>query len=91
MLNQFIGFTNIFVSDVDSLSKYLHNKGIGTRRFFYPLHLQPCYRSFSQDLNSDNFKNSLKIYNTALSLPSLYSLSDDDQEYIIEKIKQYYE
>jgi len=84
-------FTNIFVSDVDDLSKYLYDNKIGTRRFFYPLHLQPCYQHFSQDLNSDNFKNSFKSYNTALSLPSLYSLSDDNQDYIIEKIKRYYE
>jgi len=84
-------FTNIFVDDVDNLANFLKEKGIGTRRFFYPLHLQPCYKEFSQDLSSKNFKNSIKSYNTALSLPSLYSLSDDDQEYIINTIKEYYE
>ena len=70
---------------------FLKEKGIGTRRFFYPLHLQPCYSDFSQDLNSENFKNSLKSYNTALSLPSLYSLTNEDQKYIIKTIKSYYE
>ncbi|MED5475176.1 MAG: DegT/DnrJ/EryC1/StrS family aminotransferase [Candidatus Neomarinimicrobiota bacterium] len=84
-------FTNIFINDVDHLSKFLKEKGIGTRRFFYPLHLQPCYSDFSQDLNSENFKNSLKSYNTALSLPSLYSLTNEDQKYIIKTIKSYYE
>ena len=51
------------------------------------MHLQPCYQHFSQDLNSDNFKNSFKSYKRGLSLPSLYALSDNDQDYIIEKIK----
>ena len=84
-------FTNIFVDDVDNLANFLKEKGIGTRRFFYPLHLQPCYQEFSQDLSSTNFKNSFNSYNTALSLPSLYSLCEDDQEYIINTIKEYYE
>ena len=73
-------FTNIFVNDVDNLANFLKERGIGSRRFFYPLHLQPCYQDFSQDLRSKNFKNSFNSYNTALSLPSLYSLSEDDIE-----------
>lgn len=84
-------FTNIFIDDVENLSSFLKEKGIGTRRFFYPLHLQPCYQEFSQDLNTKYFKNSFNSYNTALSLPSLYSLSEEDQEYIIKTIKEYYE
>lgn len=84
-------FTNIFIDDVENLSSFLKEKGIGTRRFFYPLHLQPCYQEFSQDLNTKYFKNSFNSYNTALSLPSLYSLSEDEQEYIIKTIKEYYE
>ena len=84
-------FTNIFVNDVDNLANFLKERGIGSRRFFYPLHLQPCYQDFSQDLRSTNFKNSFNSYNTALSLPSLYSLSEDDQDYVIDTIKEYYE
>lgn len=84
-------FTNIFVNDVDNLANFLKERGIGSRRFFYPLHLQPCYQDFSQDLRSKNFKNSFNSYNTALSLPSLYSLSEDDQDYVIDTIKEYYE
>tara|TARA_Y100001970_G_scaffold197305_1_gene240034 strand:+ start:22249 stop:23376 length:1128 start_codon:yes stop_codon:yes gene_type:complete len=84
-------FTNIFVDDVDDLADFLKEKGIGTRRFFYPLHLQPCYQDFKQDLNTENFKNSFHSFNTALSLPSLYSLSEKDQDYIIDTIKKYYE
>ena len=80
-----------FVDDVDDLADFLKEKGIGTRRFFYPLHLQPCYQDFKQDLNTENFKNSFHSFNTALSLPSLYSLSEKDQDYIIDTIKKYYE
>ena len=36
-------FTNILVPDPEKLSSFLQERGIQTRRFFYPLHLQPCF------------------------------------------------
>jgi len=38
-------FTSFLSDDVDELSKYLLESDIQTRRFFYPLHLQPCYKN----------------------------------------------
>jgi len=37
-------FTSFLSDDTDELAKFLLENGIQTRRFFYPLHLQPCYK-----------------------------------------------
>ena len=44
-------FTSIQTKYRDRLSEYLLNKGIQTRKFFYPLNLQPCYK----DMNFGSF------------------------------------
>jgi perosamine synthetase len=80
-------FTSIFVEEPNQLSNFLLEKGIGSRRFFLPLHLQPCYES---RLFSNSFEVSVDIYNHALSLPSSYILEDSQISYVIESIKEYF-
>ncbi|HEC66311.1 MAG TPA: DegT/DnrJ/EryC1/StrS family aminotransferase [bacterium] len=79
-------FTNIYFEDAEGFSTYLKNHNIGTRRFFYPLHIQPCYAY----LSANKCEESLRTYNTGVSLPSSYTLTDSDLKYICETIKNYF-
>jgi perosamine synthetase len=81
-------FTSIFVEDANPLADYLLKNGIQTRRFFYPLHLQPCYKNF--DINRNAFPVSEKIYRTGLSLPSSFNLKETELQSVIKSIKEYY-
>jgi len=74
----------VLVDDPEGLSIYLEEKGIGTKRVFYPLHRQPCYNT-GQDLPVAD-----DIYEHGLSLPSSARLSHGDIEYVCERIKEYY-
>ena len=77
-------FINILVEDPAALQKYLHQKGIGSRRFFYPINKQPCY-----NLPGD-FPNSEYAYEHGLSLPSAAMLDMDIVQHICQEIKNFY-
>jgi perosamine synthetase len=81
-------FTSIIIEEAESLENFLLKKGIQTRRFFYPLHLQPCYKNF--DSSQFDYPVSEKLYNTGLSLPSSFNLKETELLYTIEAIKEYY-
>lgn len=78
-------FTSILVKDPEALADFLRERGIGTRRFFYPVHRQPCY-----SINED-FPNSEWAYQHGISLPSSYSLGDDQISHVSKNIIEYYE
>jgi len=81
-------FTSILTDKRDELIKFLNKKNIQTRLFFYPIHLQPCYNKNIVDIRQ--CKNSLAAFNTGVSLPSAYSLTQEQQEYIINCIKEFF-
>lgn len=81
-------FTSFLSDDVDAISKSLLENGIQTRRFFYPLHFQPCFNDLKN--NKQTFEISEKIYGQGISLPSSYNLSVEDQNFVIRKIKEFY-
>jgi len=84
-------FTSFLSEEVEELSRYLLDNGIQTRRFFYPLHLQPCYRNngmFRPDGN--DFPVSEAIYRRGISLPSSYTLKDEERELVVRKIEEFY-
>ena len=64
----------------------LAEQGIGTRPFFYPMHLQPVLQIGSQSEN--NFPNSEKITKYGLYLPSGLNLDESLVEKISKLIKQ---
>lgn len=72
---------NILLDDPQSLSTFLNDNEIGSRGFFYPLHMQPCY-----NVNGE-FPNAVRAYQRGLSLPSSVTLTEDQILYICEKIK----
>ncbi len=85
-------FTSFLSDDTDKLAKFLRERNIQTRRFFYPLHLQPCYadKKIIQNID-DDFSISERIYKQAISLPSSYNLSDEQQNLVIKGISGFYE
>lgn len=81
-------FNSIKCSDIEKLQAYLKKELIQTRRIFYPLHMQPCYKDF---LNvRDDFKNSKFIFNNFLSLPSSFSLKKFQLKRIASRINSFY-
>jgi perosamine synthetase len=75
---------NILVDDPEALSTFLNENGIGSRRFFFPLHQQPCYNVKGE------FPNSVNAYKRGLSLPSSVKLTEEEIKYIADKIKKFY-
>lgn len=73
----------ILVDDPDQLSNYLDEQHIGTKRVFYPLHMQPCYNTGGE------YPATEYIYNRGLALPSSANLTEEQIEYVCEKIKGY--
>ena len=47
--------------------------------------MQPKYKQLGAIVNE--FPNAIKYYNQALSIPLFYSLQDEEQEHIINTIK----
>lgn len=84
-------FTSFLCEDPDSLSSFLRGQNVQTRRFFLPLHQQPCYadRKYIRAAY-DDFRISESIYRHGISLPSSYSLTEDDQSHVIEQIRRFY-
>jgi perosamine synthetase len=84
-------FTSFLCEDPDALSSFLRRQNIQTRRFFCPLHLQPCYadRKHVRIIDED-FRVSERIYQQGISLPSAYSLTPERQSFVIDKIQCFY-
>lgn len=74
----------IQVPDRKGLYDFLHENGIYAQVHYVPLHLMPYYRQFG------NKPGDLPVvedyYKHCLSLPMFPTLTDEEQEYIIEKI-----
>lgn len=80
---------NILVDSPESLGNFLEKQGIGTRRFFYPLHKQPCFNR-ENSIVRDELKNSCMVFEKGLSLPSGVSLSLDEIEFVCDCIKKFF-
>jgi len=84
-------FTSFLCHDPEALSSFLRAQNIQSRRFFLPLHQQPCYADGKHiRVTGSDFTISESIYRQGISLPSSYSLTDEDQSYVIEQIQRFY-
>jgi perosamine synthetase len=84
-------FTSFLCEAPDMLSAFLRRYNIQTRRFFCPLHLQPCYADRKHvRIPDEDFRVSERIYRQGISLPSAYSLTVEDQAFVIETIQRFY-
>lgn len=86
-------FTSFFSNESEDLGAWLLARHIQTRRFFYPLHRQPCYQKEPAIAltNPGPFPVSEDAYRRGLSLPSSYLLTKDQQETVIKQIRTFYE
>ncbi len=82
-------FTSFLTEKNEDLTKYLKKKGIQTRKFFYPLHRQPCYND-NNLVKFTNCPNSVKAYQMGISLPSSYNLSKANQDKVISEIISFF-
>ena len=80
---------NILVSNPGELKRYLESNGIGSRGFFFPLHMQPCYSKLNQ-VRPNAFPGASYAYEHGLSLPSSAMLTEEQIKYICNTIRRFY-
>ncbi len=76
-------FTNVFCDDAAAVSAALAAQGVQSRRFFLPLHMQPCYRN----LPPADCPQSRRLYETGLSLPSGCTLTERELDRVCRAIE----
>lgn len=70
------------------LEKYLNEAGIGTNKHYpIPIHLQECYENLG--FNKGDYPVAEKISETELSIPMYYGMTDEEVDYVIEKINKF--
>jgi perosamine synthetase len=74
---------NIMVDSPEALLTYLGEVGIGCRRFFLPIHRQPCYGL------PGRYPNSERAFERGLSLPSSPLLTEDLIRYVCSQIAEF--
>lgn len=65
----------------------MSKRGIGTSVHFIPLHLQPYWRDRYQ-LKEEHYPNATQYFKGAVSLPLYTKMSNDDQTYVIQAVKE---
>lgn len=72
----------------DELESYLKENGIGTNKHYpIPMHLQECYKDLGY--KKGDFPIAEEISETELSLPMYYGMTDEEIQYVIEKINDF--
>lgn len=82
----------IFVENArirQDLERYLNEKGIGTKRYFYPS--VPEMGSFRGESHLwGGYRTAKLLSQTCLSLPLYPALTDEEQEYVIHTIRSFF-
>ena len=73
----------------DDIFKLLRENGIGVNVHYIPVHTQPYYQKLG--FNWGDFPNAETYSRRAISLPVYPALSRDNQSFVIETIKQFYD
>lgn len=71
----------------DSLTKKLSEKGIGTRPFFYPMHLQPVLNQMGLFVG-EKYPNAEHLHNNGLYIPSGMALTEEQIETVSKTLKE---
>lgn len=72
----------------DELEKYLNEAGIGTNKHYpIPIHLQECYTDLGY--KTGDFPIAEEISATELSLPMYYGMTDEEIQYVIDKVNDF--
>ena len=83
-----INFNKISLSRAELMTK-LRQKGIYTQVHYIPVLMHPFYNNHFQKI--EEFDNSVEFYNQCLSIPLYFSLSFDEQQYVINQFKKLFE
>jgi perosamine synthetase len=68
----------------DQLRKYLNEKGIETRPFFYPMHILPPYKHHG---SKEDFPVATSVSKRGINLPTWSGLSREQISYIAETVR----
>ena len=80
----------IRVDHRDELREFLRAKGVGTGIYYpRPLHLQECFEYLGYE--EGNLPECEKAAKETLALPIYPELSQEQQEYVVDQIKNFYE
>jgi dTDP-4-amino-4,6-dideoxygalactose transaminase len=75
--------------DRDRLQRFLREKGVETEVYYpVPLHLQDCFGDLGYP--SGDFPNAEAAASDSLALPAYPELTEDQQRYVVEKIREFY-
>lgn len=64
----------------------LRSSGIGVNVHYIPVHTQPYYRELG--FNWGDYLQAEKYYREAITLPLYYTLTEEEQNYVINRIKE---
>lgn len=82
---------HLYIIEVENRKKlydYLHKNNIFVQIHYLPTHLHPYYKSLGWE--KGNFPHAENYYNKCLSLPMYPTLTLDEQEYVIDKVLEFY-
>ena len=72
----------------DELEKFLNDAGIGTNKHYpIPMHLQECYKDLG--FKEGDFPIAEEISSTQLSIPMYYGMTDEEVQYVIDKVNEF--
>lgn len=70
------------------LENYLNAFGIGTNKHYpIPMHLQKCYKNLG--FKEGDFPIAEEISATELSIPMYYGMTDEEVQYVIDKVNEF--
>lgn len=70
------------------LEKFLNEAGIGTNKHYpIPIHLQECYKSLGY--SKGDFPIAEEISLAELSLPMYYGMTEEEIQYVIDKVNEF--
>ena len=78
----------IEVEKRDKLIQYLRNENIYTQAHYIPVHLMPYYRK--RGWKEGDFPRAEAYYTGCMSLPMFPTLSNDDFNFVLEKIETFF-
>ena len=78
---------HLFVIEVENrkeLYDFLHKNGVLTQIHYIPLHTLPYYKEIGY--KGAELSNAERYYSRCISLPMFPTLTDEEQELVIEKV-----
>jgi perosamine synthetase len=78
-------WTDALADRRDDLDRHLAARGMGCRRFWFPIHTQAPYR-----LPDAGFPHAMKVAGRALWLPSAFTLTDEDVLAVCRAVREFY-